>query len=77
MTCRRCVFNIVKDFDGELAIHFPGVEGLDKQHVLVNSKLKACLNCGYVEFVLPDEQLEQLKNDTAQRPKGGVSGNDH
>jgi hypothetical protein len=53
---------MLKDFDGELAVHFPGREGLDKPHVFVHSQLKICLNCGHVEFVVPDEQLAQLKN---------------
>ena len=53
---------MLKDLDGQLAIHFPGRRDPDKPHVLVYSNLKACLNCGHVEFVLSDEQLEQVKN---------------
>ena len=62
MSCKRCASAKVKDFNGELAIHFPGLEGLDKPIVWVFPKLAACLNCGFVEFVLPDEPMEQLKH---------------
>jgi hypothetical protein len=53
---------MLQNFDGELAIHFSGREGLDKPHVFVYPKLKTCLNCGHVEFAIADEQLAQLKN---------------
>ena len=62
MSCKRCTSDNVKDFDAELAIHFPGLEGLDKPIVWVFPKLAACLNCGFVEFVLPEEPMEQLKH---------------
>ena len=62
MSCRRCSSDGLKTFGGELAIHFPGLEGLDKPIVLAFPKLMTCLNCGFVEFDLLDEQIEQLKN---------------
>jgi hypothetical protein len=60
--CRRCASDKVKNLSGELAIHFPGLEGLDKPIVWVYPKLAACLNCGFAELVLPDEQRQQLKH---------------
>jgi hypothetical protein len=62
MPCKRCSSAEVKDFNGELAIHFPGLEGLDKPIVWAFPKLAVCVNCGFVEFVLPDEQKKQLKH---------------
>jgi hypothetical protein len=62
----------VKDFSGELAIHVPGLEGLDKPHVLVFPELMVCLNCGVAEFVLSDEQIEQLKNGDRSAQALGV-----
>jgi len=61
MGCKQCASE-VKDFNGELAIHFPGLEGLDKPIVWVFPKLRVCLGCGFAEFVVPDEQLEQLRS---------------
>ena len=62
MSCLRCGSAKLNDFNGELAIHFPGLAGLDKPIVWVFPRLAVCLNCGFVEFVLPDEQREQLKS---------------
>ena len=61
MTCAICASDMLQNFDGELAIHFSGREGLDKPHLFVYPMLKTCLNCGHVEFVVSDEQIEQLK----------------
>jgi hypothetical protein len=56
MSCKRCASEEQKDFNGELAIHFPGMDGLDKPIVWVFPKLLVCLCCGFGEFVVPDEQ---------------------
>ena len=61
MSCKRCTSE-VKHFNGELGIHFPGLEGLDKPIVWVFPKLTVCLACGFAEFVVPHEPLEQLRN---------------
>ena len=62
VTCARCASDMLKNFDAELAIHFQGRESVDIPHVLVYSAPKICLNCGHVEFVVPDELIAQLKN---------------
>ena len=66
MSCKRCASGGLKVFGAELAIHFPGWQGLDKPHVLVFSDLMVCLKCGLAEFVLTGAQVEQLKCDPAQ-----------
>lgn len=52
----------LKPFTAEVAIHFPGWDGLEKPNVLVFPKLMVCLGCGFVEFMLPARQLQQLKD---------------
>jgi len=69
MSCNRCASNEQKNFSGELLIHFPGLEGLDKGVVWVFPKLIVCLQCGLGQFDVPDEQKEQLKNGNAS-PSG-------
>jgi hypothetical protein len=54
---------VLKDYNGEIAIHFPGIEGLEKSPAWVFPTLTVCLACGFVEFELPEEQLSQLKTD--------------
>jgi hypothetical protein len=66
MSCKRCGADERKDFNGELAIHFPGMDGIHKPIVWVFPKLLVCLCCGFGEFVVPDEQVAQLKDGDLQ-----------
>jgi hypothetical protein len=61
MNCKRCFSGKQKDFGAEMAIHFPGWEGLNIPHVWAFPNLLVCLDCGFVEFELPPMQLAQLK----------------
>ena len=47
-------------FNGEIAIHFPGLEGVDKPIVWVFPKVLVCLNCGFTEFAVPEKELGVL-----------------
>jgi hypothetical protein len=49
-------------FNGEVAIHFPGLKGLDMPIVWVFPKLKICLKCGVAQFELPENELQVLRN---------------
>jgi predicted nucleic-acid-binding Zn-ribbon protein len=60
MTCKRCHSNKQSVFNGELAIHFPGFEGLNKHIVWVFPKLVVCLHCGFTEFAVPQRELQVL-----------------
>jgi hypothetical protein len=62
MSCTRCTSENVKTFNGEIAIHFPGLSGLDKGHVFAFRKLVVCLDCGHTIFVVPDAQLQELRD---------------
>jgi hypothetical protein len=63
MRCQRCASHTVNEFSAELAIHFPGWDGLEKPVVWAFPKLMVCLGCGLVEFELPPEKLAQLNRD--------------
>jgi hypothetical protein len=65
MCCKSCGSENRQRFNGEIAIHFPGLEGLDKPIVWVFPKLLVCLKCGTTEFVVPDEQLRILAKEDA------------
>jgi hypothetical protein len=53
-------------FTGEVAIHFPGLQDIDKPIVWVFPELIVCLNCGTTEFAVPKSELRQLaKGDAA------------
>jgi hypothetical protein len=61
MTCKGCHSDKQSVFNGEIAIHFPGREGLDKPIVWVFPKLVVCLHCGFAEFAVPERELQVLE----------------
>jgi hypothetical protein len=65
MACKSCHSKNQREFDGELAIHFPGLKGLDKPIVWVFPKLLVCLDCGFTEFAVPESELRQLVESAA------------
>lgn len=58
--CRSCHSANKSMFNGEIALHFPGLEGLDRPIVWVFPKLLVCLNCGFTEFAIPEAELQRL-----------------
>ena len=65
MSCNSCHSQYQRNLNGEIAIHFPGLEGLNKPIVWVFPKLVVCLNCGLTEFVIPERELRQLAQGDA------------
>jgi len=65
MTCKRCRSDSHSVFNGETAIHFPGLKGLDKPIVWVFPKLAVCLECGFAEFTIPERELSVLATGEA------------
>ena len=60
MSCKSCQSQNQRDLNGEIAIHFPGLKGLDKPIVWVFPKLLVCLDCGFSEFTVPERELSVL-----------------
>jgi hypothetical protein len=60
--CKSCQSEHQNNFNGELAIHFPGLKGRDKPIVWVFPKLVVCLNCGFTEFAIPETELCVLRD---------------
>ena len=59
MICRHCE-SARKSFTGEIAIHFPGLDGLNRPLVWVFPEVKICLKCGAAEFLVPEQELRVL-----------------
>ena len=64
MTCKGCDSDRQRVFNGEIAIHFPGLEGLDKPIVWVFPQVVVCLYCGFTEFTVPETELQVLWQDS-------------
>jgi hypothetical protein len=62
MACLACSSENQQSFSGELIVAFPGLQRLDLCPVYSCQKMLVCLDCGYTELIVPDPQLEKLKN---------------
>jgi len=59
--CKSCQVEHRSPFTGEIAIHFPGLAGLNKPVVWVFPTMSVCLDCGKAEFMVPEKELEVLR----------------
>ena len=62
---------VQKTLTAEIAIHFPGIEGLNKPIVWVFPKISVCLDCGIAQFTLSEKELEVLRTGA---PVEGATG---
>ena len=60
MSCKACQSQNQRNLNGEIAIHFPGLKGLDNHIVWVFPKIQVCLGCGFAEFTIPETELRRL-----------------
>jgi hypothetical protein len=65
MSCKSCLSEHQSNLNGEVAIHFPGLKGLEKPIVWVFPKLVVCLDCGLTEFTVPERELGVIVKGTA------------
>jgi hypothetical protein len=65
VACRSCGSDKQRGFTAEVAIHSPGLKGVDKPIVWVFPKVLVCWNCGNAEFTVPETGLRQLDEDDA------------
>jgi hypothetical protein len=61
MACKSCGSEKQQHFSGELSVAFLAIEKLKQAPVYVIQKILVCLDCGYVEVVVPSAELEQLR----------------
>jgi hypothetical protein len=65
MSCKSCQSQNQREFNGEIAIHSPGLKGLDKPIVWVFPQLAVCLDCGFTEFTVPKSDTRVLREGIA------------
>lgn len=61
MYCKGCHSDKQSVFNGGVAIHFSGHEGLDKSLVFVFPKLAVSFFCGFTECTIPARELQVLE----------------
>jgi hypothetical protein len=57
MTRKKCDSDKQSTLAAEVAIHVPGLAGLNKPIVWVFPKLLVCQHCGVAEFRIPGSEL--------------------
>lgn len=62
--CSSCQSDTRGTFTGEMAIHFPGLKGLNKPIVWAFPQISVCLDCGLAQFAIPEKELEVLRTGT-------------
>ena len=60
-SCVSCQSENQKKVTSEMAVHFPGIEGLKKPIVWMYPKILVCLDCGIAQFTVPEKELEVLQ----------------
>jgi hypothetical protein len=71
MQCRTCNSENLSTFSAEVALHSPGLKGLDIPIVWVFPQLVVCLACGVAEFAIPEDHVRELREGKA--PSGTAS----
>jgi hypothetical protein len=66
MACKKCDSGNQREFNGELAIQFSGIAGLQRPIVWTFQKLLVCLDCGHAEFSIPARELSVLVTGVPQ-----------
>lgn len=60
MFCSACGSDKKARFTAEIAVHIPGLNNLDRPHILLFPELSVCMNCGNAEFTVSEKQLRLL-----------------
>ena len=60
MYCTSCGSKDLRNFRGEIAVHFPGLEHINEPAVFVFPDLMLCLACGVARFAVPEAELRRL-----------------
>ena len=63
--CKSCGSVNQSKFRAEMGIHCPGLKNIRKPVVWVFPELVVCLDCGIVEFAMPEAELRLLARGDA------------
>jgi hypothetical protein len=65
MSCAQCTSDRGRIFNSKMAVHFSGLSGIDKPPVFAATEILICLECGFAEFVLPEAQIRELRENNS------------
>ena len=70
MSCKSCQSANTHTFGGEIALHFPGLKGLEMPIVWAFPPIEVCLDCSFAGFQIPERELRVLGQDVLADAKG-------
>jgi len=65
MSCRSCGLGNQTTFAAEISVHLVGLENINKPVVWVFPRLLVCMDCGFTELMLAENELRLLGKDPA------------
>jgi len=74
-SCIHCQSENQHTFSGELALHFRGLEGLNKPIIWVFEDISVCLECGYAQFDVTERAVKILRTEVAVDVASACRGN--
>jgi hypothetical protein len=69
MACRSCGSKDRTEFAAEMSVHFLGLENVNKPQVWAFPRLLVCMNCGFTELTMSENELRLLGNGPASDVK--------
>jgi hypothetical protein len=75
MSCWRCNSNNQSEFRAEMSVVHRQLKDLAKPPVLMWTDVLACLDCGFTEFTLAEEEL-RLLSGSDDVPQTAVAADD-
>jgi hypothetical protein len=66
MSCRSCGLGNQRKFAAEMSVHVLGLENVDKPVVWVFPKLWVCMDCGFTELTIAENELRLLGKGPAK-----------
>jgi len=66
MSCKSCGSGNQKEFASEITVHILGLDKVDKPTVMVFPRLLTCIDCGFTEFKMPEDEMRLLTQGVCQ-----------
>lgn len=63
MACKSCGAPNQNALSAEMEIHVPGLENLDRPAVWLFPRILVCMDCGFAEFLVPEDKFQCLELD--------------
>src|SRR5215471_3307292 len=64
--CGVCRSSNILELVAESCLHFPGLNGLKTEPILIYSKIVVCFDCGLVQSRLSNNELKKVREGAAR-----------